>query len=129
MTKEELIKKCNSLENEWNELEKKINSLNNESRRLIAENVKNLLSVEAGDIIFEKNSGDAYKIYDIFIQDNEIILSLEYCGMVDYDKAINDEEFLSNYMTESQWKEVEKKKEEDKEYQEFLRLKNKFERN
>lgn len=128
MTKEELIKKYNSLKNERDELKKKLNSIEKESDKLIAENVKNLLGVEESDIIFEKSSGDAYKIYDIFIQDNEIRLSLEYCRMVDYDRVINDEEFLSDYMAESQWKEIEKKKEEDNEYQEYLRLKEKFEK-
>lgn len=131
MTKEELIKKYNSLKIERDELKKKLNSLDKESKMLITENVKNLLNIEENDIIYHKSSGDAYRIYNIFIQNNEIRLCLEYCGVADYDNTINDKEFLSDYMTESQWEELGKKKIKDneyQEYQEYLRLKDKFEK-
>lgn len=126
MTKEEFFKKYNSLEIEKNELSEKLNNLHQESYSLIDEYAKNLLGVEIEDIIYQKSSGENFRVCNISVEGNKI--NLYICGIKHYDN-ITEQKFLEEYVTKEEWNELIKKQKEDNEYQEYLRLKDKFERN
>ena len=126
MTKEEFFEKYNSLEIEKNELSEKLNNLHQESNSLIAEYAKNLFGVEIEDIIYQKSSGENFRVCDISVEGNKI--NLYICGIKHY-YNITEQEFLEEYVTKEGWNELIKKQKENNEYQEYLRLKEKFEKN
>lgn len=102
MTREEFFKKYNSLETESNELKENLCNIEKESNMLMTENAKNLLGIEEGDIIYQKRFGIAFKIYNIFIKNNVIYLSIESCGTFKHTMCIDEKMFLSDYTTKGQ---------------------------
>lgn len=118
-------------------LDKKINGLRGELRKaekeceeLMEESSYKFLGIKPNDCIVEKGTGYAWEVFHIGVneQNMEFYISIEPTADVDYNKTITEREFLEDFVTEDEYNKMAEKQKNENEYQEYIKLKKKFER-